>query len=183
MSAHKTGALLACAGALGATLGEGTPRQVEALRAFGRHLGIAFQAVDDVLGIWGDPAVTGKPAAGDLRQHKKTLPIVHAAYFSFILSVLILAAVVLGGSGNIAGVIVGAFVVGYLPERFRGFAENRQLVFGAALVIMMIFRPQGILPSRRRAQEMTEAEPAGGLGTIGGVAPADLAVTEMDIDG
>src|SRR5205823_13315484 len=78
MSAHKTGALLACAGALGATLGEGTPRQVEALRAFGRHLGIAFQAVDDVLGIWGDPAVTGKPAAGDLRQHKKTLPVVHA---------------------------------------------------------------------------------------------------------
>src|SRR5205823_10075814 len=78
MSAHKTGALLACAGALGATLGEGTPRQVEALRAFGRHLGIAFQAVDDVLGIWGDPAVTGKPAASDLRQHKKTLPVVHA---------------------------------------------------------------------------------------------------------
>jgi branched-chain amino acid transport system permease protein len=103
--------------------------------------------------------------------------------FSFILSVLILAAVVLGGSGNIAGVIVGAFVVGYLPERFRGFAENRQLVFGAALVIMMIFRPQGIIPSRRRAQEMTEAEPAGGLGTLGGVAPADLAITEADLDG
>jgi branched-chain amino acid transport system permease protein len=101
--------------------------------------------------------------------------------FSFILSILILAAVVLGGSGNMAGVIVGAFLVGYLPERFRGFAENRQLVFGAALVIMMVFRPQGIIPSRRRAQEMTEAEPAGGLGTIGGVAPADLAITEVDL--
>jgi geranylgeranyl diphosphate synthase, type I len=78
MSAHKTGALLGCAGALGAMLGGGTARQVDALRAFGRHLGVAFQAVDDVLGIWGDPAVTGKPAASDLRQHKKTLPIVHA---------------------------------------------------------------------------------------------------------
>ena len=41
-------------------------------------MGIAFQAVDDVLGIWGEPDVTGKPTAGDLRQHKKTLPVVHA---------------------------------------------------------------------------------------------------------
>jgi geranylgeranyl diphosphate synthase type I len=41
-------------------------------------VGIAFQAVDDVLGIWGEPDVTGKPTAGDLRQHKKTLPVVHA---------------------------------------------------------------------------------------------------------
>lgn len=78
MSAHKTGALLGCAGALGAMLGGGAPHQIEALRAFGRHLGLAFQAVDDVLGVWGDPAVTGKPAAADLRRRKKTLPIVHA---------------------------------------------------------------------------------------------------------
>jgi len=78
MSSHKTGALLACAGALGATLGGGSEEQVEVLRTFGRHLGIAFQAVDDVLGIWGDPSLTGKPSAGDLRQHKKTLPVVHA---------------------------------------------------------------------------------------------------------
>ena len=78
MSSHKTGALLACAGALGATLGGGDDEQIHALRTFGRHLGIAFQAVDDVLGIWGDPSLTGKPSAGDLRQHKKTLPVVHA---------------------------------------------------------------------------------------------------------
>jgi geranylgeranyl diphosphate synthase type I len=78
MSSHKTGGLLACAGALGALLGGGGEAQVEALRAYGRHLGVAFQAVDDVLGIWGDPAVTGKPAASDLRQHKKTLPVAHA---------------------------------------------------------------------------------------------------------
>ncbi len=78
MSSHKTAALLSCSGVLGALLGGGSDEQVEALRAFGRHLGIAFQAVDDVLGIWGEPAVTGKPAASDLRQHKKTIPVVHA---------------------------------------------------------------------------------------------------------
>ena len=78
MSAHKTGALISCAAALGAILGRGTEGQVDALRAYGRHVGIAFQAVDDVLGIWGEPDVTGKPAANDLRQHKKTLPVVHA---------------------------------------------------------------------------------------------------------
>jgi geranylgeranyl diphosphate synthase type I len=78
MCSHKTGALVACAGVLGATLGGGMDEQIDALRGFGRHLGIAFQAVDDILGIWGDPAVTGKPAASDLRQHKKTLPVVHA---------------------------------------------------------------------------------------------------------
>ena len=48
---------------------------VEALAEFGRHLGIAFQAIDDVLGIWGEPGVTGKPVGNDLRQHKKTLPV------------------------------------------------------------------------------------------------------------
>ena len=78
MSAHKTAALLSCAGVLGAVLGGAEDRRVEGLRRFGWDLGVAFQAVDDVLGIWGDPAVTGKPVASDLRQHKKTLPVVHA---------------------------------------------------------------------------------------------------------
>ena len=78
MSAHKTAALLSCAGVLGAVLGGAEYRRVEGLRRFGWDLGVAFQAVDDVLGIWGDPAVTGKPVASDLRQHKKTLPVVHA---------------------------------------------------------------------------------------------------------
>jgi len=78
MTERKTGALLSCAAGLGAVLGGGDPASVEALRSYGRHLGAAFQAVDDVLGIWGDPAVTGKPAAGDLRQHKKSIPVVHA---------------------------------------------------------------------------------------------------------
>lgn len=78
MSACKTGALLGCAACIGAVLA-GAPRAtVGALRDFGRHLGLAFQAIDDLLGIWGDPARTGKPAGNDLRQRKKSMPIVSA---------------------------------------------------------------------------------------------------------
>jgi branched-chain amino acid transport system permease protein len=86
--------------------------------------------------------------------------------FPFILSALILCAVVLGGSGNLLGVILGAFLVAWLPERFRGFEEFRVLAFGAALVIMMIFRPEGLLPSRQRRAEL--AEGTGGMGSLGG---------------
>lgn len=86
--------------------------------------------------------------------------------FPFILSALILCAVVLGGSGNLLGVIVGAFLIAWLPERFREFAEYRMLVFGAALVLMMVVRPEGLIPSRRRRAEL--AEGTGGLGTLGG---------------
>lgn len=75
MEAGKTGALLSCAAAVGAILGGGSQQAVEALSEFGQHLGIAFQAIDDVLGIWGEPAVTGKPVGNDLRLHKKTLPV------------------------------------------------------------------------------------------------------------
>jgi geranylgeranyl diphosphate synthase type I len=57
---------------------------VATLRTFGRELGLAFQAVDDLLGIWGDPAVTGKPAASDLRRRKKTLPVLHALRLSSV---------------------------------------------------------------------------------------------------
>jgi geranylgeranyl diphosphate synthase type I len=78
MEAAKTGALLGCAASLGALLGEAPDPVVEALREYGVQLGLAFQAVDDLLGIWGDPAATGKPAWSDLRTHKKTLPVAAA---------------------------------------------------------------------------------------------------------
>ncbi|MET7454624.1 polyprenyl synthetase family protein [Streptomyces sp. NPDC005574] len=78
MAEHKTGALLGCAAALGALLGGAPPATVAALDRAGRHLGIAFQVVDDVLGIWGDPAVTGKPVHADLRERKKTYPVLAA---------------------------------------------------------------------------------------------------------
>ncbi|WP_215452669.1 polyprenyl synthetase family protein [Streptomyces sp. ATCC 21386] len=78
MAEHKTGALLGSAAALGALLGGGPPPVVSALDRVGRRLGLAFQIVDDVLGIWGDPDVTGKPVHGDLRERKKTFPVLAA---------------------------------------------------------------------------------------------------------
>jgi geranylgeranyl diphosphate synthase type I len=78
MSAAKTGALLGCACALGALFGDGTGEQVDHLREFGARLGLAFQHFDDLLGIWGDPAATGKPVHSDLDNRKKSLPVVAA---------------------------------------------------------------------------------------------------------
>jgi len=78
MAARKTGALLACSASIGAVLAGGPSRCVRALREFGGALGLAFQAVDDWLGIWGRPERTGKPLASDLRQRKASLPIVFA---------------------------------------------------------------------------------------------------------
>jgi geranylgeranyl diphosphate synthase, type I len=78
MVTAKTGALMACACAIGAVFGDGRPEQVEHLRAFGADVGVAFQHVDDLLGIWGEPAVTGKPVHSDLHCRKKSLPVVAA---------------------------------------------------------------------------------------------------------
>lgn len=70
--------------------------------------------------------------------------------FDVMLSVIFVSAVVLGGAGNLLGVIVGSAVIAYLPERFRGFEDLRVLVFSAVLTLMMIARPQGLIPRRRR---------------------------------
>ncbi|MGH3243668.1 MAG: polyprenyl synthetase family protein [Spirillospora sp.] len=78
MASDKTAALLACSCSIGAVL-DGAPEPLsEALDAFGADLGIAFQLADDLLGIWGDPATTGKPALSDVRSRKMSLPIVAA---------------------------------------------------------------------------------------------------------
>ncbi|MEU8897327.1 polyprenyl synthetase family protein [Nocardia sp. NPDC048505] len=78
MAADKTGALFAAACELGAMSAGASPHRVWQLRQFGEHLGLVFQLVDDLHGIWGDPAVTGKAAMSDLRARKKTLPVVAA---------------------------------------------------------------------------------------------------------
>ncbi|WUI01144.1 polyprenyl synthetase family protein [Spirillospora sp. NBC_00431] len=80
MAGRKTGALLGAACALGADhgTGDGAAARTARLRAFGERLGLAFQLADDLLGIWGDPAVTGKPVHADLRARKKSLPVVAA---------------------------------------------------------------------------------------------------------
>ncbi|MFI1417547.1 polyprenyl synthetase family protein [Streptomyces sp. NPDC020731] len=78
MEGNKTGALLACASSIGAVLGGADDRTADTLETYGYHLGLAFQAVDDLLGIWGDPEATGKQTWSDLRQRKKSLPVVAA---------------------------------------------------------------------------------------------------------
>lgn len=78
MAAGKTASLFASACALGALAAVGEPARVDCLRAFGHHLGIAFQMVDDLLGIWGASELTGKPVGSDLRSRKKSLPVVAA---------------------------------------------------------------------------------------------------------
>ncbi len=70
--------------------------------------------------------------------------------FDPVTSILFLAAVVLGGAGNKVGVILGAFLISYIPDRFTGIAEYKYLIFGIALIVLMLFRPQGLIGSRQR---------------------------------
>jgi geranylgeranyl diphosphate synthase type I len=76
MAGGKTGALLGVSAELGAILGGADGTTCDAFRTYGFELGLAFQIVDDLLGIWGAPEKTGKPVFSDLRAHKKTLPVV-----------------------------------------------------------------------------------------------------------
>jgi branched-chain amino acid transport system permease protein len=68
--------------------------------------------------------------------------------FIFLQSALVLMAVVLGGMGNMRGVVLGALVISLLPELLRDLAAYRYLAFGILLVVVMLFRPQGFWPSR-----------------------------------
>jgi branched-chain amino acid transport system permease protein len=77
--------------------------------------------------------------------------------FSVIQSILILCMVVIGGMGSLVGSLLGAAIIVLVPEIFRGFDEYRFLAFGVALVVVMIFRPQGLLPSKRRKAELKGA--------------------------
>ncbi|WP_370290898.1 branched-chain amino acid ABC transporter permease [Nocardioides sp.] len=79
--------------------------------------------------------------------------------FPLLLSMLFVAAVIVGGSGNRWGAIAGGAIVAYLPERFRELQDYRLLVFGVALTILAIWRPEGLLPPRRaRRAKAAEAE-------------------------
>lgn len=78
MLGGKTGALLGCACRVGAYHTSAPPEWADRFGRFGMHLGVAFQLVDDILGIWGDPVETGKPVGSDLRARKKSVPVVAA---------------------------------------------------------------------------------------------------------
>jgi geranylgeranyl diphosphate synthase type I len=77
MVSGKTSALLSACTQIGALLGYADNDQEEAYRLFGHHLGLAFQVQDDILGIWGEEAITGKSAASDLVEGKNSLPILY----------------------------------------------------------------------------------------------------------
>jgi branched-chain amino acid transport system permease protein len=77
--------------------------------------------------------------------------------FTFNVSVLILACVVFGGMGNMWGVILGASILAYLPERIRFISNSRQLVFGMVLLVIMNVRPDGLLPRKKR-EKMKQKE-------------------------
>jgi branched-chain amino acid transport system permease protein len=76
--------------------------------------------------------------------------------FTLIVSVNVLSLVIIGGMGSIPGVIVGALVLKGLPEILRQLENYRMLAFGALLIVMMILRPEGLWPSKRRAMELHE---------------------------
>jgi len=78
--------------------------------------------------------------------------------FTFLESAMVLCMVVLGGMGSIPGVILGAAALIALPEMFRGFELYRMLAFGAVMVLMMLFRPEGLIPAKRMGQRSEEME-------------------------
>ncbi len=86
--------------------------------------------------------------AGVLFAAKTTF--INPASFTFLESAMILSIVVLGGMGSIAGVIIAAFAIILLPEYLRAFSDYRMILFGAALILMMIFRPGGLMADRRK---------------------------------
>ncbi|NOQ46377.1 MAG: branched-chain amino acid ABC transporter permease [Desulfobulbaceae bacterium] len=79
---------------------------------------------------------------------------VNPASFTFLESAIILCIVVLGGMGSIIGVIIGALILILLPEYLRAFSDYRMLIFGAVLVTMMVFKPQGIISNVRRTYKI-----------------------------
>jgi branched-chain amino acid transport system permease protein len=78
--------------------------------------------------------------------------------FTFLESAMVLSMVVLGGMGSIPGVILGAAALIVLPEVFREFETYRMLVFGMSMVIMMVFRPAGLIPAKRMGKRGEEGD-------------------------
>lgn len=92
--------------------------------------------------------------AGTVKAHQDVA--VSPDQYIFLESAFLLAAIVLGGMGTVGGVLVGATILKLMPEKLRFFSEYRLLMFGILLVIMMRFRPEGIVASRRRQLEFHE---------------------------
>ena len=87
---------------------------------------------------------------------------VNPASFTFMESAMMLSMVVLGGMGSITGVTLGALILILVPEYLRAFADYRMLLFGLVMVLMMIFRPQGLITGERRKYRISALEGKGG---------------------
>ncbi len=96
--------------------------------------------------------------AGTVNAHLTTQ--VSPDSYTFLESILLVAAVVLGGMGTVPGALLGSTALFVLPEKLRSFQDKRLLLFGAALVLLMRFRPEGLVPSRRRRREFRDDAPA-----------------------
>jgi branched-chain amino acid transport system permease protein len=107
--------------------------------------------------------------AGTVNAHVTTQ--VSPDSYTFLESILLVAAVVLGGMGTVPGALLGSAALFVLPEKLRSFQDKRLLLFGAALILLMRFRPEGLVPSRRRRRELRE-EAADGLTGIPGASGA-----------
>jgi branched-chain amino acid transport system permease protein len=94
--------------------------------------------------------------AGTIKAHQDTS--VSPDQYVFLESAFLLAAVVLGGMGTVMGVLVGATILKLLPEKLREVSEYRLLLFGLLLVVMMRFRPEGLVPNKRRQLEFHEED-------------------------
>lgn len=111
-------------------------------------------------------------AAGTVNAHVTTQ--VSPDSYTFLESILLVAAVVLGGMGSVPGALLGSAALFVVPEKLRAFQDKRLLLFGAALILMMRFRPEGIVPSRRRQREFRDEEGGGDAsGAPPGTAMAD----------
>lgn len=117
MIAAKSAALIAASAQVGAVVGGAPPAESTQYGVFGHSLGMAFQVRDDILGVWGDPDVTGKSAATDIMSRKKSLPILYGLSCSPELAAIFSRPH--GGEGELARAVAALDAVGA-----RGFAEG-----------------------------------------------------------
>jgi branched-chain amino acid transport system permease protein len=94
--------------------------------------------------------------AGTVKAHQDVS--VTPDQYVFLNSAFLLAAIVLGGMGTVAGVLIGSAILQVLPEKLRFISDYRLLIFGLLLVVMMRFRPEGIIASQRRKLEFHEED-------------------------
>jgi branched-chain amino acid transport system permease protein len=79
-------------------------------------------------------------------------------FFIFMESCIVLCVVVLGGAGSIPGIVLAAIILIAIPEAFRGLESYRMLAFGLAMTVMMVLRPEGLIPASRRKRELHESD-------------------------